>query len=127
MIANVLVFVSGAASALAVALAVRRWRTRWTALVINAAMAFLLGGFAAAGPLFSATAITVGYAALGTVTSLAFVMVDRVSAPVDASSAIRLTSNVFRLIASHAVVCTAFGMTGFLIADVSAIAAYKLV
>ena len=126
MIDSALVFGSGAASALVVALAVRRWRTRWTALVVNAALAFLLGGFAAAVPLFSSTAITVGYAALGTVTSLAFVMVDQIPAPADVSSAIRLTSNVFRLIAMHAVVCTAFGMAGYLIADVGAIAVYKL-
>ena len=126
MIANALVFGSGAASALLVSLTVRRWRTRWTALVINAVMAFLLGGFAAAVPLFSPTAITVGYAALGTVTSLAFVMVDQIPAPANVPATIRLTVNVFRFIAMHAVVCTAFGMAGFLIADVSAIAIYKL-
>jgi hypothetical protein len=126
MIQHSLVFLAGASSALVVSLAVRRWRTRWTALVINAALSFLLGGFAAAGQLFSPTATVLGYAALGTVTSLAFVVRDRVPAPTDVPSAVRLATGVFRLIGLHAVVCTAFGMAGFLLADVGAILIYKL-
>jgi hypothetical protein len=125
MIHHALVFLSGTLSAFLVSLAVRRWRTRWTALVINAATSFLLGGFAAVGALFTPTQTVFGYAALGTATSLAFVARDRVPAPTDIDSTVRLASGVFRLVALHAVLCTAFGMAGFLVADAGAIIVYK--
>lgn len=122
----VLAFLCGTSSALLVSSVLRRWPTRWTALVVNAAMSFLLGGFAAAGPLFTPTQSTLGYAGLGTVTSLAFVVRDRVPAPADLPSAVRLATGVFRLIALHAAVCTTFGMAGYLSADVGALLIYKL-
>ena len=89
-------------------------------------MSFLLGGFAAADPLFSPTATMLGYALFGTVTSLAFVVDHRVVAPTDAASAVRLATDVLRLIGLHAAVCTTFAMGGFLMADVGAILIYKV-
>ena len=121
-----LVFLSGSASALVAALVVRRWRTRWTALVVNAVTSFLLGGFAAAGGLFSPIQTTLGYAALGTATSLAFLASDRTTLTPDGSSAVLLATRVVRLLAVHAVVCTAFAMAGYLIADAGAILILKL-
>jgi hypothetical protein len=125
MIVALLVFLAGALSTFLVSIALRRWPTRWTALVINAAMSFVLGAFAAAGSLFTPATSLLGYAALGTVTSLAFVVEDRVPPPGDVRAALRLATGFLRLIAVHAVVCTAFCMAGFLLADVTAILIYK--
>ncbi|BBZ27170.1 hypothetical protein MMAD_14650 [Mycolicibacterium madagascariense] len=121
-----LIFLSGAVSSLVAALVVRRWRTRWAALVVNAVTSFLLGGFAAAGGLFSPTQTTLGYAALGTATSLAFLAGNGSTWRPDGSSPVLLASRVLRLVAVHAVVCTAFAMAGYLIADAAYILIVKL-
>jgi hypothetical protein len=121
-----LIFGSGALSAYVVSLILRRWRTRWTALVVNAAMSFALGAFAAADPLYSSTTSKLGFAAFGTVVSLVFVADRPQVAPADLRSAIRLTVDVLRLLAMHAALCATFAMAGFLVADAAAILVYKI-
>jgi hypothetical protein len=119
------VFLGGAVSAYLVSRILGRWPTRWTALVVNSAMSFLLGALAATAPAFPPTVALAGYGLLGTATSLMFVVGDRRPVPVGVSATLRMAGGVARLLALHAVLCAAFAMLGFLCGEIGLVLVYK--